>query len=242
MLQDSVTGLLLPPVVAKGEVARQSWRRMFDRAQKAGFDLDRLRGVTSDGAQGVIGCLKEVAGWANHQSCVWHLWRVIWREIIKLTSMAALESMGETAKTKGKELRQELLTLVRAVIDAPGLRQAEIAWANLVSYPLGQALLRKVAKALDETLVHLSPYNQGLIRVAPEWCWRDFRLRLSRGRNHCSEERLERAALLWAIYRNFTPAQDRSECKRHYRRPGLSPLEAAGAQPGEVSYLDALAI
>jgi predicted XRE-type DNA-binding protein len=184
-------------------------------------------------------------GWfrsANHQSCVWHLWRIIWREITKLTSMAALESMGEAAKTKGKELRQELLSLVHAVVDAAGLHQAEIALANLVTHPLGKDLVRKVGKALDETLVHLSAYNQGLIRVAPEWCWRDFRLRLSRGRNHGSEERLERAALLWAIYRNFTPAQERSERKRHYRRPGLSPLEVAGAQPETVSYLDALAI
>lgn len=242
LLQDSVTGLLLPPVVAKGEAARRPWRRMFERAQKAGLDLGGLRGVTSDGAQGLIGCLKQVAGWANHQSCVWHLWRIIWREITKLTSMAALEAMGEAAKTKAKEIQQEVLTLVRTVVNAPDLHQAEIAWAKLVAHPLGSDLVRKMAKALDETLVHLSAYNQGLIRVAPEWCWRDFRLRLSHGRNHGSDERLERAALLWAIYRNFTPAQERSELKRHYRRPGLSPLEAAGAQPGEVSYLDALAI
>ena len=43
--------------------------------------------------------------------------------------------------------------------------------------------------------------------VSPEWYWRDFRLRLSRERNHRSEPRLERAALLWAIYHNFEPAQ-----------------------------------
>jgi hypothetical protein len=51
---------------------------------------------------------------------------------------------------------------------------------------------------------------------------------------------LERAALLWAIYRNFTPAQRRSERHRHYKHPGQSPLEAAGASPGAISYLDAL--
>ena len=242
LLQDSVTGLVLPPVVAKGEAARQCWRGMFQRAQKAGFDLQGLRGVTSDGAHALIGCLKEVAGWANHQSCVWHLWRIIWREITKVTSMAALGFVGEAAKAKGKELQEELLILMHAVLDARGLRQAEIALANLVAHPLGKDLARRMGKALDEAFAHLSAYNQGLIRVAPEWCWRDFRLRLSRGRNHGSEQRLERAALLWAIYRNFTPAQERSERKRRYRWPGLSPLEVAGGRPGTVSYLDALGI
>lgn len=242
LLQDSETGLALPPVVVKGEATRESWKRMFQRAQKAGFDLDGLRGVTSDGARGLIGCLKEVAGWANHQSCVWHLWRIIWREIAKATRMATLESMGAAARGKSKELQKELLTLVHAVVDAPSLRQAEIALENLVTHPLGKGLVRRMGKSLDETLVYLSAYNQGLIRVSPEWCWRDFRLRLSHGRNHGSDERLERAILLWAIYRNFTPAQQRSERKRRYRWPGLSPLEVAGAGPGRVSYLDALAV
>jgi len=81
-----------------------------------------------------------------------------------------------------------------------------------------------------------------LQRVTPEWYWRDFRLRLSRGRNHGSEPRLERAALVWAIYHNFEPAQWRSERKRHYRYPGQSPLEVAGAPPGQVTYLDALGV
>lgn len=45
------------------------------------------------------------------------------------------------------------------------------------------------------------------MRVSPEWLWRDFRLRLSRGRNHGSSERLERAALVWGIYRIATLVQ-----------------------------------
>ena len=80
------------------------------------------------------------------------------------------------------------------------------------------------------------------MRVSPEWHWRDFRLRLSRGRNHGSPVRLERAALVWAIHRNFTPAQWRCERKRHYRYPGQSPLEVAGMAPDKISYLDALGV
>ncbi len=99
-----------------------------------------------------------------------------------------------------------------------------------------------LSEHLDALLVYLLAYNRGLIRVAPEWVWRDFRLRVSRGRNHGSDVRLERASLVWAIYHNFTPAQWRSERKRHYRWPGQSPLEVAGASPGQISYLDALGV
>ena len=90
--------------------------------------------------------------------------------------------------------------------------------------------------------MHLLDYYHGLQPVTPEWYWRDFRLRLSHGRNHRSDQRLERASLLWAIYHNFEPAQWRSERKRHYRYPGQSALAVAGAPPGQVSYLDALGV
>ena len=94
----------------------------------------------------------------------------------------------------------------------------------------------------DRVLVHLLDYYQGLQRLTPEWYWRDFRLRLRRGRNHRSDQRLERAALLWAIHHNFEPAQWRSERKRHYRHPGQCALAVAAAPPGQVSYLDALGV
>lgn len=51
---------------------------------------------------------------------------------------------------------------------------------------------RKVKGDLD--------YFRGMQRVTPEWCWHDFRLRLSHGCNHGSEQRLERVVLLWAVY------------------------------------------
>jgi len=50
---------------------------------------------------------------------------------------------------------------------------------------------------LDAALMHLFDCHQGLTRVTPEWCWRAFRPRLSRGRNHGSGQRLERVALVY---------------------------------------------
>ena len=88
----------------------------------------------------------------------------------------------------------------------------------------------------------LLDYNHGLGRASPEWFWRDFRMRLGHGRNHGSDVRLERAALLFVIDHNFEPAQERSERTRHYRHPGLCPLAVAGLPPHGISYLDALSV
>ena len=143
---------------------------------------------------------------------------------------------------RGARLRRELAALVRGVLNAPSEAAAQVALAALAAHPRGAGVAQAVREHLDAALVHLLRYNRGLVRVGPEWFWRDFRLRLSRGRNHGSYVRLERAALVWATYHNFQPAQRRSERKRQYRRAGRSPLEMAGVAPGEVSYLDALAV
>ena len=91
-----------------------------------------------------------------------------------------------------------------------------------------------------ELRVHGLAECRGVGRVSPEWMWRDFRLRLSRGRNHGGEKRLRRAGLVFSIYRNGTPAQMRQERKRRYRHPGKSALEVAGVAPEGWSYLDVL--
>jgi len=155
---------------------------------------------------------------------------------------AATGLAGAAAKAAKKKVRAELVALVSGVLDAPDYAEAEAALARLKAHQLGGKLATLLEGHLDAAMVYLLDFNRGLARVSPEWYWRDFRLRLSRGRNHRSGERLERAALVWAIYRNFTPSQRRSERKRHYRHPGLSPLAVAGAPPGEISYLDALAV
>ena len=75
ILADSESGLLYPPVVVAGEEKEESWKGLFEGAREAGLDWDILRGVTSDGVNGLVGCLIEMLAWVNHQRCVWHLWR-----------------------------------------------------------------------------------------------------------------------------------------------------------------------
>lgn len=241
-LVDNVSGLIWPPVVVEGEESEESWRQLFEQAQRAGLGLDKLRAVTSDGAQGLLAYLRRNLEWVGRQRCIWHLWRRVGRELGRAAAQAAAGVAEDMAHLVREQVRSELVTLVRTFIDAPSYSIAEQALAALREHPQGTRLWRLLNEHFDQVLIHLVDYYDGLQRIGPEWCWRDFRLRLGHGRNQGSDTRLKRAALLWAIYHNFTPTQWRSERKRHYRHPGQSPLQVAGSSPGQVSYLDALRV
>lgn len=242
VLVDSVSGLVWPPVVVGGEESQASWKKLFERAGQAGLDLQQLRGVASDGARGLLAYLSQELEWVNQQRCVFHIWRNLGGQLARQASEAAKGLVGEAAEAARRQARRELVGLIRGIMDARSEEEAQAGLAKLAAHRLGTRLAQMVAENLDAALVHLSWYNEGLMRVAPEWVWRDFRQRVSRGRNHGSDERLERASLVWGVYENFTPAQRRSERKRHYRRPGKSRLETAGSPQHQTSYLDALSV
>jgi hypothetical protein len=242
LLTDSVTGVVFPPVVTTAERQATDWAPLFERAAAAGLDADTVRGLTSDGAVGLAAFLDQHWTWVNHARCHFHIWRNLGGDLAAAASSAATGLVGAAATAVRQATRRTLVGLARAVLDAREATAAQAALVVLAAQPLGAALATALGGVLDAALVPTLAYHRGLVRVGPEWCWRDFRLRLSRGRNHRTADRLERAALVWAIYRNFEPAQGRSERKRHYRRPGQSPLALAGVPPGPVSYLDALAV
>lgn len=242
LVVDSVSGLIFPPVVAAGEESAGPWQQLFARAREAGMDLQRLRGLTSDGAQGLLAYLRRELAWVEQQRCIWHLWRGLGSELASAVSRGVQTLCEEAADEVRKALYTELGQLIHSIVDARYPARAEAALQKLLAHPQGAALGKYLTNLMDRVLVYQMAYCRGLPRVSPEWYWRDFRLRLSHGRNHRSEQRLERAALLWAVYHNFEPAQRRSERKRHYRHPGQSALQVAGAPPGPVSYLDALGV
>ena len=239
---DSVSGLIYPPVVVRDEDSASAWEKLFTRAQAAGLDLQKLRGLCSDGAPGLLAYLRRDLFWVLQQRCVWHIWRNLSGELARAVSQAAHGLADAAAAAIRVQVRGELVKLIRGVIDAQSASAAEAALAQLLAHPYGQELGKQLSQLMDRLLVYQMDYCRGLQRVSPEWYWRDFRLRLSRGRNHRSEQRLERAALLWAVYHNFEPAQWRAERKRQYRHPGQSALQVAGVPPGQVSYLDALGV
>jgi hypothetical protein len=235
LLVDTATGVVWATAVAAGEEAGEEWERLFARAAVAGLCWRRIGALVSDGAQGALSFVRSALGWVHHQRCVWHFWR-------KPLAGELAKAVAEVAKESQEALRQELRALLQAILNASSYVAAEEALARLAAHAYGARLAQKVNEQFDRLLYPLLPAHQGLTRIAPEWLWRDFRLRLSRGRNHGSEERLDRAGLLWMVYHNFTPAQWRSERKRKYKHAGQSPLEVAGAKPGRISYLDALEI
>lgn len=240
-LVDGVSGLLWPPVVAASETA-EAWVRLGEQAIAAGLERDALRGVVSDGASGIVQWLATALPWVNHQTCVFHRWQRLGDLLQVHATQAATGLNGAVADAVRRQARRTLAALVRAVFDAPSATAGQVALTALAARPEGVALAARLDTTLDATFVHQLAYNQGLARIAPEFLWRDFRLRLSRGRNHRSATRLERAACLFAVYRHFRPAQWRQERRRHYRAPGRSPLDVAGVPPGTISYLDALAV
>ena len=242
LLVDYTSGLVHPPVVVEDEAQASHWGQLFQRAQAAGLWLADLNGITSDGSQGLLSYLRTELSGVHQQRCVWHVWRSVSRQVRQQIKMAVQGLDDQAAKERRRQLRRELSGMLHAFFDATSYECAEEALAELAAHICGQALATGLEKLQDALLMHLMQNHTGLTRVGPEWYWRDFRQRLSGGRNHGSQQRLERALLSWAIYRNFTPVQRRSEQKRHYRHPGQSPLEVAGAPPGSLSYLDALGV
>jgi hypothetical protein len=242
LLVESVSGVVWPPVVARGEEAARHWAPLFRRAFAAGLEREAVWGVTSDGAVGLAAYLRQALPWVTHQRCVFHLWRNLGGEFAARLTEAATGLVEAAALTARQQARRELRALVRGVFDAPSEAAAWAALALLAAHPLGAGLAARLVEQGAAALVWRRPYTRTLSRVSPEWCWRDFRLRLGHGRNQQTAVRLERTALVWALYRNFTPAQERRERKRRYRYPGQCPLAVAGVPPGAVSYLDALAV
>jgi hypothetical protein len=242
MLRDSVTGLLWPPVVAVGEEAAAAWEALFVQARQAGLVLEDLGALVSDGAQGLLSYLRQSLPWVYQQRCIFHTWRNLGGELARQAARAAETLMGEEARSTRERIRQELTILVHKVLDATSFEKAEEALAQLKAHPQGAGLWKVLNERFLQLLTCLMEEHRGVGRVTPEWCWRDFRLRLSRGRNHGRERRVGRAGLVFTIYRNFTPAQRRRERGRHYRHAGKSALEVAGVAPQGCSYLDALEV
>ena len=242
MLRESVTGLLWPPVVARGEEATAAWAALFSQAREAGLVWEDIRAVVSDGAQGLSSYLRHALPWVYQQRCLFHIWRNLGGTLTREASQAAESLAGDAAEEERARVRRELTALVRGVLDAPDFVTAEEALAQLQAHAHGAALWKALNARFSELLAHLMEGHRGVGRVTPEWMWRDFRLRLGRGRNAGCEERLRRTGLLFSIYRNFTPAQARRERSRHYRHPGQSALEVAGMDLQGCSYLDALEV
>jgi len=128
---DSVSGLVWGLVVAVGEESAAEWQKLFERAKEAGLLWEKLNGLTSDGAQGLLppiqSGVRQALEWVHHQRCVWHFWRSLGAEMGRAVAKAAQGLSKEAAEAARQLAREELTALLHAVIDAPSYEQAEQA-------------------------------------------------------------------------------------------------------------------
>ena len=127
--------------------------RVFQLHQ-AGLDLAALRGVTSDGAQGLLAYLRRGLTWVQQQRCVWHLWRNLGAELARASARAAQELAEGLAQQVRQQVRQELTALLHAIIDAPSYEQAEQALARLMAHASGAGLGKKLNEQLDRLFMY----------------------------------------------------------------------------------------
>ena len=102
--------------------------------------MDALWSVTSDGATGIAGYLREHLSWVLHQRCVFHLWRNLGGELAAQTAAAARGMTKAAAAVVQRQTRRELVALVRAVLDAADEAAAWAALGPLAAHRLGRGL------------------------------------------------------------------------------------------------------
>ena len=75
------------------------------------------------------------------------------REITRLGEMATEGLTGKAAQAKYKGVCDELVALVRAVVEAASLQQAEAALTNLMAHPLDKGLAHKPGRPPNAAVV-----------------------------------------------------------------------------------------
>ena len=96
---DTVSGLLWPPVVAAGEETQKAWEQMFQRGQKAGLAVGRLRGVAGDQGRGTpeLSSARQLR-WVRQQRCLWHIRHNLHSKVKAAAAEAAPGLVAEAAR------------------------------------------------------------------------------------------------------------------------------------------------
>ncbi len=62
--------------------------RLAGTRPSRGLDLQKLRGICSDGANGLLAYLRNALAWVEPQRCVWHIWRSLSGDLGRAVSQA----------------------------------------------------------------------------------------------------------------------------------------------------------
>lgn len=201
-----------------------------------GLLAEQVLVLISDGAASYRFVLDRVLRWAQQQRSLFHLWRNI---------SPSLRTFAEGAAEEALDI---LLDMVHAVWDASSLAEAEEAfsalWRVWSHLPLLQPVLRLIGQTLQEVMLYTSRVVEGIGRTSnvAERFFRRYKQRVRRMGCFMSLPGCDAFNFLWLIYINLEPYQQRREQKRHYRYPGLCPLQVAGVDTQGISWLDAVGL
>jgi hypothetical protein len=210
--------------------------RAFDLAAKAGLNLEKITVFASDGAAGFREFLARCLYGVRHQRCVFHLWRNV------------LPIIARYATAAGNEWATGLKTCIACVWNATSRGDADAMLKLLVAgygaEPIAQEAVHLVQETFEQAMTHLSAGMAGVGRTSCvcEWVWRYYKERIRQMGGFMSTDGCDHFNALWELALNFRRYQRRKERLRHYKYPGLCPLEVAGVMVDGVTWLDALEV
>ena len=210
--------------------------RAFNLAERAGLNLEQIKVFASDGAAGFREFLARCLYWARHQRCVFHLWRNVLPLITRYAAVA------------GDQWAEGLKKCVACVWNATTRAEAEIMLNLLVAVygaePIAQEAVRLVQETFEQAMIHLVAGlpQAGRTSCVCEWVWRYYKERVRQMGGFMSPDGCDHFNAIWEVALNFRRYQRRKERLRHYKYPGLCPLEVAGVMVQGVTWLDALAV
>jgi hypothetical protein len=218
------------------EESDEEIERAFDLAAKAGLILEQIKVFASDGAAGFREFLARCLYRARHQRCVFHLWRNVLPIITRYAAVA------------GDEWAEGLKKCIACVWNASSKAEAEAMLKLLVAVyeaePIAQEAVRLVQETFAQAMTHLVAGLPGVSRTSCvcEWVWRYYKERVAQMGGFMSADGCDHFNAVWEVALNFRRYQRRKERLRHYKYPGLCPLEVAGVMVQGVTWLDALAV
>lgn len=186
-----------------------------------GLKVAEIKVLISDGANWYRAALDWVLRKARQQRSIFHLWRNI------LPSILSFEA------EVGKEVAQQFTSEVKGVWNAETLASAQQKLVTLKerwksAIELGEALAL-IEKTLTEAMTYTLGIVEGIGRTSnvAERFFRRYKQRVRRMGCFMSFGGCDNFNAAWEVYINFEPYQVRKERKKHYRYPGLCPLEAS---------------
>ncbi len=210
--------------------------RKFARLIGFGVNTKGLKGLVTDGAEAyrllIVGVMKRVV----QQRCVFHLWRNISSHVRSLK------------ETRGEQTAEAFKRAVRRVWDAESYEDAQLGLAALLQYWSGEPCvgpaLWVIEASFEEATTHLKGIVEGMPRTSnvAEWLWRGYKHGLRVMGQFMSVGGMDAFNGVWALHVNFKRYQKRKERRRPVNNPGHCPLEMAGVQTGQLSWMDVLRI